>query len=666
MEKIHFPRDIRVYIPLALLFLILLSILPKAGNFSYDYKKGMPWMYDDLVARFDFPVLKSSSQMEEDERLVRQSQPPFYRRDEAARRQAQSQASALPQPLSSQVSSVLQTVYSHGLCDVLSANAEAVCIYGSAGRIDTLPSAYVYTLQQARNDLQGALRQTYGEAADSLFEAVSPDRIFEPDLLYDEVRTQQELKKSLDNLATTSGIVYAGEVIIRRGEPVTAQTQNKLDSYRLEFDEHYGYDGNRVFLWIGNAVLAFLIVALLFFVILYTNAGIFSQFNRYYYLLLIFLLSQLLIFLIGNSHPLWLYATPLYLIAIFLMSFFRKRVVLPVYIVSLFSLLFLREGVQLFLVWVSAGIFNIFSFSSLSKGWRQFLNAILTFILTGVLYMAFCLVSDGNFEYNYVNLARLFVASFICVAVYPLVYLFEKLFSLVSVNRLEDLSDTNSPLLRLLARQAAGTYQHSLQVMNMAESAARAVGADVALTRAGALYHDVGKIQNPQCFVENQQGDNSYHEHLSYEESARDIIRHVADGDAIADKYGLPEVVRGFIRSHHGTSCTAYFYGKFVEAGGDRSRRPEFCYPGPNPHSIEETIVMICDSVEAASRTLRSYTDDSIRNLVDSIVGGKLAEGQFVESELSLSQLQTVKEEICDYLRQIHHARITYPKIKIK
>ena len=663
MEKIKFPRDIRVYIPLLVLFFVLCYLLPRAGKFNYDFQKGQPWMYDDLYATFDVPIVKSVAQEEEDRAQVAREQPPFYHRDNNAPRIADDMADKLPPTFAPVAKAALKKIYSKGLCNQLNTEAQTICCYEISTLVDTLPVVDVYTPERARRLLKSSTQLLFEPDTDSAAVESGLERCLIPNLILDQTRTRSELNKALDNVAHFSGVINNGERIIARGEVVTAQKEQILRSYRLEFDQNYGYDGKRVFLWLSNGFIALLLVALLFFSILFTNAKIFADFHRYIYLLMIFLLTQLCIFLVGNPNFLRLYMVPFSLMALFLLSFFRKKVVLPVYLVSLFPMLILPMGVRLFFIWASAGVLNIFTFTYFSKGWRQFVNALFTFVLMALVLLAFQFSASGVNPLPLAEWGRLLLGSFLAVAGYPFIYLFEKLFSLVSTHRLDDLSDTNSPLLQLLSRTAPGTYQHSLQVMNMSEAVARVIGADVALIRAGALYHDVGKIQNPQCFVENQLGSDDFHKGLSYEESARMIIRHIADGEAIAEKYGLPAVVKRFIRSHHGTSCTGYFYGKFVEEGGDPERKEEFCYPGPKPASAEEAVVMICDSIEAASRTLKVYSDESIAELVDRIVDGKMREGQFSETELSLSQLEMAKEEICNYLHQIHHARIVYPNI---
>ena len=250
------------------------------------------------------------------------------------------------------------------------------------------------------------------------------------------------------------------------------------------------------------------------------------------------------------------------------------------------------------------------------------------------------------------------------IAAYPVAFIFERLFSLVSHFRLVDLSDTNVKLLRELAQKAPGTFQHSLQVANLASEAAREIGADMTLARVGALYHDIGKMKNPQCFVENTPAGFNYHKGLSPEESAQQIIRHVDDGVEIARRHKLPEVVTDFIRTHHARSLTFYFYAQYCNAGGDPENKEPFMYHGELPRSKEQVIVLMADAVEAASRSLKDYTPESISNLVDSIISKRLSDSQLVEADISIKEIETVKRMFKERLEQVYHERIAYPTIK--
>ena len=301
-------------------------------------------------------------------------------------------------------------------------------------------------------------------------------------------------------------------------------------------------------------------------------------------------------------------------------------------------------------------------FSSLNRGWLQFLTALIVFVVMVFMWGAFNLSEGFSGPVNYSAIMLMAFAALLSVSAYPLIYLFEKIFKLVSNSKLIELSDTSNKLLRMLADKAPGTFQHSLQVMNLADAVARSIEANVLLVRAGALYHDIGKIMNPQCFTENETPGVRYHADLTPKESAQEIIRHVSDGLALAEKYGLPAVIREFIETHHGTTCTAYFYNKHLVEGGSEEDRKEFCYDGVKPKTKEQVILMLCDAVEAASRSLKNYSAESISELVDKITNGKIDDGQLSESEISLSELNTAREVMKSYLQQMYHARVAYPK----
>lgn len=254
------------------------------------------------------------------------------------------------------------------------------------------------------------------------------------------------------------------------------------------------------------------------------------------------------------------------------------------------------------------------------------------------------------------------LGALLSVAGYPLIYLMEKIFSLVSGTRLQELCDPNNKLLRILAQKAPGTFQHSLQVMNLADAAARSIDADVLLVRAGAMYHDIGKTANPQCFVENESLGAKFHDGLTPKESAEMIIRHVTDGIALAAKYKLPQVVSDFILTHHGTTCTAFFYNKFIEEGGNPAESDAFYYKGKKPWTREQALVMICDTVEAASRTLKDNTPETFDKFVENIVSAKMAAGQLDNADITLKELSRIKSVLKSYLGQIYHERVVYPK----
>lgn len=368
-------------------------------------------------------------------------------------------------------------------------------------------------------------------------------------------------------------------------------------------------------------------------------------------------------FVTDKVNPSLLYMIPFSLAALYLLAFFRKRVVLPVYVVSLMPLLiFAHNGVELFLLYLVSGVVTMYVFEFFNRSWKQFVTAIIVFGSLFLTFVGFRLINDGNAFSDPWLVLYLFLGSMLSVAGYPLIYLMEKIFGLVSNSRLQELCDPNNKLLRILAQKAPGTFQHSLQVMNLADAAARSIEANVLLVRAGAMYHDIGKTVNPQCFVENESVGAKFHDGLTPKESAEMIIRHVSDGMALAVKYKIPQVVSDFILTHHGTTCTAFFYNKFIEEGGSPEDAKSFYYNGKRPWTREQAIVMICDTIEAASRTLKDNSPETFDKFVEDIVAGKINAGQLDNSEISFKEISRIKSVLKSYLGQIYHDRVVYPK----
>ncbi len=677
MEKGKMQHGPKVYVPLVFLFVFLVLLMPKSGKFNYDYKKGSPWMYETLVAEFDFPVLKTPDQLQKEREAAASSVIPYYKYSENI---ASERADAVEQAdlgrfnhLKPEIVTVMDTIYSKGVIaerpDFPDGRPEdeQVIYVQKDRRAAMVPPDEIYTIADARARLLNALRDVPGGCnADSLCMTAGIYDLIVPNLIFDQQTTDLVHEESVNYISPTSGVVTSGQLIVSKGETVTSEIEQLLDSYKAEYEASIGYNGPRFLLWAGNVLLALVIVALVFFTIYYSNISIFSQFNKYVYILVIISLAAVTTFAVAKADPKLLYMVPYTLFALFLTAFFKNKVVYPVYVISLLPLLiFSHNGIELFVMFLVAGVVAIFSFTYFNKGWQQFIMAFFVFLAMTVTYFAFKLV-DGEIRgfRDYETLLFLFLGAMLSVAGYPFIYLFERIFMLVSNSRLIELCDTNNKLLRELAHKAPGTFQHCLQVMNLADAAARSIGANVSLVRAGALYHDIGKMANPQCFIENESPGVKYHEGLSPEESARDITRHVPDGLAMADKAGLPGIVKDFIVTHHGTTCTGYFYNKYINAGGDPAKADVFYYKGRKPSTKEQIILMLCDTLEAASRTLKDYSAQSISDLVERLVKSKMDDGQFDDADISLKELDTVKNVLKEYLQQVYHARVVYPKRK--
>ena len=653
--------------------------MPRTAKFNYDYKKGSPWPYETLISQFDFPILKTEDQIREERGQSGPVVIPYYKYSEEIVSQAVKNVQSLDlgvyKTIRPAVVTRLEDIYSKGVIsdanvktERSSARVSDNLVYVQKNKRATQTArSEVYTVSEAKDQLVALLAASYPSVnLDSLFRRAGVYPSIVPNLLYDQTMTELTHADSDDYVSPTLGYVKADEKIVSKGEIVTAEIAQILDSYKEEYNKVFGYDGPRALLYLGNVLIALALVVLLYFGIFFSNPLVFSDSQRYHYLLFVFVLTAVVTFLMERFAPGLMYLIPYPVVALYLMAFFRRRVVVAVYIISLLPLLiFCGNGMELFVMYLVAGLVTLQTFTNLSKGWLQLLNAAIIFGVEMLVFAGFRFIDAGSSAVWWMDVLQIFVGAMLTVALYPLVYLFERMFNLVSVTRLIELADTNNPLLQELSAKAPGTFQHCLQVMNMVEAVGRATDANVPLLRAAALYHDLGKMQNPLCFVENQSsspGAAKYHEGKTPKESAADIIRHVDDGLALADENHLPEVIKSFIRSHHGTSSTAYFLNQYLNNGGDPEDVDAFYYHGQKPTTKEQVILMVCDSIEAASRTLKEFTPEGYDRFVENIVAGKEKAGQLEEADITVHDLTLMKSMLKTHLQQIYHGRVAYPK----
>lgn len=669
------PLTFRVIGSLLIVAVFLVLAMPRTAKLGYEYKRGQAWKYETLVSKFDFPVFKTEEQLLSEKENMDRGVIPYYKFSEET---VLSRIGSLESMdlgnysyLKPVIAGKLAEIYDKGVVPDegvrQSGNTPSEILYIQRDkRAEKIPVSEVYKLTAART----ALRSALPAEADSVFSSAGIYDLISPNLVYDQTTTNLVHSESVFSVSPTMGYVNAGQLIVSNGEIVTAEIEQMLDSYKKEYDANIGYDGPIILYWLGNALIALALVVMLFFCMYIADKRVF-QGNGFYYILVVFTLFAAGALLVARLGYNFLYLVPFSLAALLLQAFFRGRLIIPVYTVSLLPLLiFTHSGIVLFVMNLLAGMVAVYCFKYLSRGWKQFISALITYAVLMAVYMGFRLLGMVSGDFTRVAVF-LFVGSMLNVAGYPMIYLFEKIFNLVSTSRLEELSNNSNPLLRKMELLSPGTFQHSLQVMNMCVAATRAVGGDVALVRAGALYHDVGKIKNPQCFVENESlvaldEKSKYHASLEPLQSARDIINHVNDGVELAQKANVPSVVVDFIRTHHGTTLVSFFYDKFINAGGDPEMKEEFRYKGGKPHSKEQIILMICDTVEAASRTLKSYDTETFDTFVEKIVAGKMDQNQFDQADITLREIGIVKSVLKSYLAQIYHERIAYPDRKIK
>lgn len=669
----------RVLIPLVVLFVILTLMFPRTAKFSYDYRKGSPWSHETLIAQFDFPILKTEEQLREERSRNKAVVVPYYRYRQDIVDNCRKAAEGIDmggysylRPL---VLSAMDGIYSNGIVADegvrLDNNADpsaAVLYVQKDKRAGKKPVSEVFKESEAKNRLLSDIAAKYPRInADSVLRSAGIYDFIVPNLEYDPKTTELVRSESSNQVSTTQGFVSAGQLIVSEGEIVTAEIAQMLDSYKVEYENSMGYGGPRILFWLGNAFIAFALVLLFFLMIYFLNRRLFMDHRKFWYLIFIFIIASVLALIINKFAPRCLYMVPFTLTALYLEAFFKNKVIFPICCVSFLPLLvFAENGVVLFVMFLLASIVAVFTFRFFNQGWQQFIMSGIVFVSILVTYFGFRMIDMVNDD-PYMAVLYMFIGSMLIVAGYPLIYLFERMFNLVSSSRLRELCDTNNKLLRELEHKAPGTFQHSLQVMNMCDAAARAIDANVLLVRAGALYHDIGKMKNPLCFIENESMSPKgvhYHEHLSPKESARAIIKHVSDGLELAAENRLPDVIQDFILTHHGTSNTSYFYSKYLNEGGDPNDVSDFFYKGRKPQTKEQIILMICDTLEAASRTLKDNSAATFSVFVENIVASKMKIGQFDQADISIKDLNTVKETLKAYLSQIYHERVVYPQRK--
>lgn len=678
ITKTSFRNKI-IYVSLFVAFIIMMFFFPKEGKFQYDYHKGRPWLYETLIAPIDFPILKSEAELLSEKELAASKVVPYYIYDNNVleiqqQRLAEKQLTeAITPSIASVLSESLNDIYNSGLIpdrslsgQESSSNTDYILVKRNK-RASEVPVSELYTEATAEEHIKTRLLQTDPNIdADSLVSATGLRDLIIPNLSFDAVTTKMLHKDATSYISPTKGMIYTGQLIVSEGEIITAEIEQMLDSFKAEYELSLGYIGSGWQLFLGHTIFVLLILALIYVTIYFVDIDILKRSNQFNFILFIVVLAFIITVVVRNISSEFLYCIPFAVFALYMMAFFHAKLIFPIYMILLLPMLIIAEhGTELFLLNVFAGGVALVSFSYLNRGWLQFLNSLLIFIGMLLVHSGFDLLELGNLQsIKYSTIMYLFFNALFVVATYPLVFLLEKIFYLVSVSTLKDLSDTNNALLQELARKAPGTFQHSLQVANLAERAVDAIGGNARLVKVGAMYHDVGKLNNPQCFIENAAPGINYHEGLSPMESAREIIKHVEHGVELAKKYYLPQIIIDFITSHHGQSQTGYFYNKYCNDGGDPSKVGDFTYKGTLPTSKEQVVVMMADAVEAASRSLKDYSVESISKLVDGILSQRMSDSQLVRAEISIKEINIVKAIFKKHLAEIYHARIAYPTRK--
>ena len=682
MEKIEFKTDITwrsVALRVALVLgtvAIIVWFMPRDNKFNFKMEVDKVWLYNDLNAQFDFPVYKTDSlvQAERDEVLNDFAPYYVYRNDVAARQEKQltnhlnKNFHGFGRHFQQVMINSLHAVYAMGIVDTKEPLNHSSDSSHMLRRIDDKDVTMVSALQvmTPREAYERILQASELGVYRDILKEIGLNNFLEPNLTYDEDRTESARLDLLNSIPLAVGVVQSGQKIVSQGEVVTEQTYQILASYKKEIDRRYETDSAFNLMVIGEALYVLLLITL-FIIYLSLYRKEFFEKMRYVGMLfsLVIIATLMASLLVGHS-LLHVYILPFAIVPIFVRVFMDSRTaIVTLLTVVLICASILQKPLEFIAVEMVAGLVAVYSLRELSSRSQLFWTAILTTMVAMFTNLAVFMIRHNDFtqidDNEYVYLA---ICGIIIFCSYPMLYLFEKFFGFISDITLIELSDMNKDLLRRMSEVAPGTFQHSIQVGNLAAEIARKIGGNPQLVRTGALYHDIGKMQNSIYFTENQSGGINPHDGLTYIESAQIIISHVTEGLKLADKYGLPVQIRDLIATHHGQGKAKYFYIKYKNEFPDQPVDDLlFTYPGPNPFTKEQAILMMADAVEAASRSLPDYTEQSIRQLVHKLIDTMVEDGFFHECPITFRDIEYAKTVLIEKLKTIYHTRISYPEM---
>ncbi|GMN11874.1 HDIG domain-containing protein [Croceitalea sp. MTPC9] len=653
---------------------LIVFFFPRGGKFKYDFQKGKPWQYENLYAPFDFSIKKTDTDIALEERELRSNKADYYTFDEEIYHKvleafssnfdqvfpSNSYSSQKRSRLSRIGISALDSIYDMGFFDGEVLSKEVYLVRENRAK-KVLKNDVVNP-----ENLQGKLLRIFdtpnlGDDRARLAKIVGA--VLKPNLKYDRSLSDKALEEELSKISLTRGNVLEDKLIIAKGEVVEADNFNILNSLKQEFESELWNGNNYYFILFGYTVLVALVLIMLFLFLKKYRPEIFANNNKVTFIFVNILLMVFITTLVVKNDENYVYVVPLCILPLILKNFFDARLGLFVHVLTILILGFVvPNSFEYIFLQIIAGIVTILSVSELYKRANLFISVgQITFIYI-VGYFAFHIIHEGNLDnIEWITFGIFLLNGMLTLFAQPLIYLYEKIFGLISDVSLLELSDTNSKLLKEMANKAPGTFHHSLQVANLAEAAANEIGANAMLVRVGALYHDIGKMNKPTFFTENQITNANPHNDLPPKESAKIIIDHVIEGIELARKNNLPDRVIDFLRTHHGTTLVYYFYKKQKELDENVDEN-NFRYPGPTPFSKETAILMMADSVEAASKSLKSPTYAILDEFVEKIVKGQMQANQFLNANITFKEIEMVKKVLKQKLTNIYHLRVEYPE----
>lgn len=673
----------KFFVPFAFIaaILIITWAFPKQGKFKYSFNQGTPWKYNLLTAPFDFPIYKTAEQLKQEQDSILAFYEPYYTINDKTKTEKLGDFDA-DMNIKSAISSLspqnkiylrkkLEEVYNNGIMnaehyDKIAASVSQTFRLKEDNVASSKDINTFYTIRSAYEKIMDDRPQNFDKSA---FEKADINNYLKENIEYDASTSEKAKDEFIQQVSPSIGMVQAGQRIVDYGEIVDEKTYNILDSYRRVTEERTGGGNNNPLIVLGEFLLTIFLIGSFHFYLLFFRPLEYHDRKHVMFMLLMIVFFVVLTAIAINWNLFNVFIIPYAIITIMIRTFIDSRTALFASIISiLLSSLMVPYPFEFIVIQITVSMISIFMLKELSERSQLIRSSFFILLSYTLIYIGLVLYTQGQIKYeNWITLLYFLINFIFIMFSYLLVYIFEKSFGFISGVSMVELANINKPLLRELSEKAPGTFQHSLQVSNLATAAAGKIGANASLVRTGALYHDIGKMVNPAFFTENQTPGMSPHDGLPFEESARIIISHVKDGVKMAKQHGLPQQIIDFIETHHATSMPKYFYISWKNAHPDKeANEADFRYPGPNPFSKETAILMMADAVEAASRSLKEYDHDSIRELVYRIIDSQLAEGYFYKAPITFKEIDTIKELFVEKLMTIYHSRIAYPELKKK
>lgn len=675
---------------------VILYSFPRKAKFKYEFSEGQPWMHETIIAPFDFSILKSEDELDIEKEIIKSQNFPIYNYSDAIleikseefvklfeekwvaeKKVNKDQKFTFKNLFKKKIKSdksakldlvnfgynYLKNIYTIGIIQLnnevnFESNNSLLLKKGSVA--ESRDFTDFYSINQLDNQIH-LIDKLSNKDYDFLVPLLLVS--LEHNILFDKKSTDDFLLAELQNISPTKGLIIKGQVIVNKGELVNADRNQILLSLKKEYEGSEWNFTAYLLVLLGQFILVGISLLILWLFLKQYRIEVLENTTKISMILSLVIIMVIVSTIVLSLSLNWIYIIPFCISPIILKAFFDNRVALFVHLITILIIGFIMpNSFEFVFVQLIAGIISILTVLKMYKRAQLFMSVAKVIGTYLLVYVALSIIHDASFSGVESSKLLQFAASgALTLFAYPIVFLFEKIFSLVSDISLLELTDTNSPLLRRLSEEAPGTFQHSLQVANLAEMGALEVGANALLARAGGLYHDIGKLKNPMYFIENQSSNLNPHDDLEFDESADIIISHVLDGIDIAKENYLPDELIDFIRSHHGTATVQYFYKQFITNFPDEEVDiKDFTYPGPKPFSKETAILMMSDSSEASARSLKNPNVENIDALIEKVINNQINDNQFVNADITLKEITQLKKLFKKKLVNIHHARVEY------